>query len=410
MNLNFWPKMYYSGGGGGGGSGGGGGGDAGGGGGGSAAGGGAGGYGGGAGTGGYSAGGGAADEQPPEEPTPVGAFRFNTDTNHLEYYDGNQWVTVTTDTPNLHTGETRTIFAGGEVPGEVKTDVVDYIQMTTLGDAIDFGDLSESRYGGAGVSDRNRFILMGGNHTPSSPGYSNTIDGHEFASTSHFADFADLGNRTAFAGGCGDNTRGLIMGGYAANVSGYTNQIEYVTIQHLGTGQDFGDLSQAGFHQTCSMSSTTRGFVGTGIYLNPAATNQNAIEFVTISTQGNAADFGDANLAAWGRGSASNAVRGIYSCGYYNPADYFDRMDYITLASLGNGVDFGDNTLSRRNVACSASSTRMVTAGGQTSSPTWRNEIDTVEIMTLGNAVEFGDLTAHRRFLGANSNGHGGLG
>ena len=90
MNLNFWPKMYSSGGGGGGGSGGGGGGAGGGGGGGSG--------GGGAGAGGVGgSGSGAAGEQPPEESTPVGAFRFNTDTAKLEYYDGNQWVNITTD-------------------------------------------------------------------------------------------------------------------------------------------------------------------------------------------------------------------------------------------------------------------------------------------------------------------------
>ena len=96
MNLNFWPKMYYSGGGGGGGGSGGGGGGAGGGGAAGGSGGGAG-YGGGAGAGGGAGvGGGAAGEQPPEEPTPVGAFRFNTDTLQLEYYDGNQWVNITT--------------------------------------------------------------------------------------------------------------------------------------------------------------------------------------------------------------------------------------------------------------------------------------------------------------------------
>ena len=65
-------------------------------------------YGGGAGAGGAGgSGGGAAGEQPPEEPTPVGAFRFNTDTLKLEYYDGNQWVNVTTDSPEQHTGGTR---------------------------------------------------------------------------------------------------------------------------------------------------------------------------------------------------------------------------------------------------------------------------------------------------------------
>ena len=341
---------------------------------------------------------------------PAGSIRFNTDSNKMEIYNGEQWWEIDATSPEEQTGGTRAIFAGGEVPGESKTDVIDFVNVDTTGNATDFGNLSSSRYGGAGVADRSRFILMGGTDSPSSPGQSNVIDGHEFASTGNFNDFADLGNRTTLAGGCGDKTRGLIMGGYAANVSGYTNQIEYVTIQHLGTGQDFGDLTQAGFNQTCSMSSPTRGFVGAGIFLNPSAYQQNAIEFVTISTLGNSADFGDVVQAAWGRTSASNAVRGIYSCGYYNPNSFFNTMDFITLSTLGNSIDFGDNTLARRNVFSAASGTRMVTAGGQTSSPTWRNEIDYVQIMSTGNANDFGDLTAERRLAGGNSNGHGGLG
>ena len=104
MILNFWPKMYYSGGGGGGGGSGGGGGGGGYGSGGGAAGGGAG-YCGGAGAGGGAGGGGAAGEQPPEESTPVGAFRFNTDTLKLEYYDGDQWVNITTDSPHILSGD-----------------------------------------------------------------------------------------------------------------------------------------------------------------------------------------------------------------------------------------------------------------------------------------------------------------
>ena len=126
MNLNFWPKMYYSGGGGGGGSGGGGGGAGGGGAGG--AGGAGGGYGGGAGAGGAGgSGGGAAGEQPPEEPTPVGAFRFNTDTAKLEYYDGNQWVNVTTTSPEQHTGGALGVYMGESGT----TDRIDEVQIST---------------------------------------------------------------------------------------------------------------------------------------------------------------------------------------------------------------------------------------------------------------------------------------
>ena len=350
------------------------------------------------------------NELPSLETATSGSIRFNTDSSKLEIYNGEQWFEIDATSPEEQTGGARAIFAGGETPGEAKTNTVDFVNVDTTGDAVTFGQISESRYAGVGVADRTRFILMGGNHSPSSPGYSNTIDGHEFASTGNFNDFANLGNRTTLAGGCGDRTRGLIMGGYGANVSGYTNAIEYVTIQHLGTGQDFGDLTEAGYNQTCSMSSPTRGFVGSGIYLNPSAAQQDSIEFVTISTLGNSADFGDVAQPAWGRTSASNAVRGIYSCGYYNPSSYFNTMDFITLSTLGNSIDFGDNTLARRNVFSATSRTRMVTAGGQTSSPTWRNEIDYVQIMSTGNALDFGDLTAERRMAGGNSNGHGGLG
>ena len=51
--------------------------------------------------------------QPPLQPTPVGAFRFNTDSSKLEYYDGNQWVNITSDSPQAQTGGTRGFSFGG---------------------------------------------------------------------------------------------------------------------------------------------------------------------------------------------------------------------------------------------------------------------------------------------------------
>ena len=43
-------------------------------------------------------------EQPPIQPTPVGALRFNTVTAQLEYFDGNVYVNITTDSPEQNTG------------------------------------------------------------------------------------------------------------------------------------------------------------------------------------------------------------------------------------------------------------------------------------------------------------------
>ena len=51
-------------------------------------------------------------EQPPIQPTPVGAFRFNTDSAKLEYFNGNQYVNITTDSPEQNTGGTRGFWAG----------------------------------------------------------------------------------------------------------------------------------------------------------------------------------------------------------------------------------------------------------------------------------------------------------
>ena len=184
MNLNFWPKMYYSGGGGGGGSGGGGGGAGGGGYGGSGGAGGGGGYGGGAGAGGAGgSGGGAAGEQPPEEPTPVGAFRFNTDTLKLEYYDGNQWVTVTTTSSNQHTGGTRGIIAGGRSNGSGR-NYIQFANADTTGNFSDFGDLTSTRRVPIVISSRTLGHICGGYVSD----YTANCDRVTFASTGNAVD------------------------------------------------------------------------------------------------------------------------------------------------------------------------------------------------------------------------------
>ena len=131
MNLNFWPKMMsYSGGGSGsGGSGGSG-----------------------SGNRGSNKSGGESVEQPPIQPTPVGALRFNTDSAKLEYFDGNQYVNITTDSPEQNTGGTRGIFAGGYNTGSTNNDEIEYVNIESTGNSIDFGNLAAGRITTAGFS------------------------------------------------------------------------------------------------------------------------------------------------------------------------------------------------------------------------------------------------------------------
>ena len=99
--------------------------------------------------------------------------------------------------------------------------------------------------------------------------------------------------------------------------------------------------------------------------------------------------------------------RGLFGGGRVN-GSLLNTIDYITISTLGDALDFGDLTVGRRRVASAASSTRGVWAGGY--SPD-KDEIDYVQIMSTGNAVDFGDLAnTDRNYLSGASNGHGGLG
>ena len=85
------------------------------------------------------------------------------------------------------------------------------------------------------------------------------------------------------------------------------------------------------------------------------------MEFITISTLGNGADFGDFifNKVVLVEHQRSNAVRGIFAGGYKSPATSYNNISYITIATLGDSKDFGDLTYSSGELAGCASPTRI---------------------------------------------------
>ena len=101
--------------------------------------------------------------------------------------------------------------------------------------------------------------------------------------------------------------------------------------------------------------------------------------------------------------ACSNSTRALFAGGE-TPSNS-DIIDYITIATTGNAADFGDLTVAKNTSSGTSSSTRGVFAGAQPS-----DVIDKVEILTTGNAVDFGNLgRGASRTYGAFSNGHGGL-
>ena len=302
MILNLWPKMMsygYGGGGGGGGSGGGGGGASGGG------GGAAGGGGAGAGGGSGSAAGGGAGEQPPLEPIPVGAFRFNPSTAKLEYWDGNQFVNVTTDSPEQNTGGTRGIWGGGN-QNPANTNVMDFVNFDTTGNAVDFGDLITSAGGSMGrCSSRTRGIFACFNQTPSDN--TNKIEFVTIATTGNSTDFGDSLYTGRYKTGASSQTRGVIFAGKdVVSPSAGKNNIDYITIASTGNAVDFGDLT-ATMIQPMPIQSPTRVVLAGGY--NPSASSYlTTSEYFTISTLGNTAIFGDMGGNYYGGQGASNGT------------------------------------------------------------------------------------------------------
>ncbi len=329
--------------------------------------------------------------QSPLQPTPVGAFRFNTDTSKMEYYDGNQWVNITSDSPESNTGGTRGVWMGGQTPTAV--DTIDYTNISTTGNAIDFGNLAVARgsNGDGGMASRTRgFIANGSSPIAGQIGYIT------FSSTGDETDFGDMlysitnGSATA-----SDSIRGIIFGGFASPAS--LNAIQYITMASTGNGVDFGDLTDTG--SSSAFSSPTRAVM---------LANSNRIEYVTISSTGNAADFGDSTWNGGHRAFGSNAVRSVGFGGEISPSGAKTNViEYITIATLGNATDFGDTIAAISEGSTASSSTRAVYGGGN---PSAQNQMQYVQIMTLGNSDDFGDLSQGRAHCDACSNGHGGLG
>ena len=325
----------------------------------------------------------------------AGAIRFNTDTSQLEIYDGNQWTGVAATSPELQTGGTRGVLYGGGDPG--RDDVIQYINIDTTGNAIDFGNAAAGDiWGSGGVGSRTRGVFWAGEN--------------QFTKLDYIT-FASTGNATSFGSGSSNN------GGSGVNNStrgvfgiGGSNTLEYITIASTGNALDFGDLTTTAATRTAPMNSPTRGVLAGGYGPSPYP-HPGTIDYITTSTLGNAADFGDMNTTVSGAAGASNAVRGVMMNGYTFPSPaivYYNDIQYITLATLGNAVDFGDMTDSVSLGAGASSPTRAVKMGGN-KAPGDVDVIDYIQIMTTGNALDFGDLLSVRRGAAAASNGNGGL-
>ena len=297
----------------------------------------------------------------------------------------------------------RGLFAGGNIAnGGVSTNVIQYVTISSTGDATDFGDLTTPTANLAGCSSSTRGIFSGGTPGILGASYKNIISYVTIASTGNATSFGDLVTFTGDHASDSNSTVGLMAAG--STNDGRTNVIQYITIASTGNALDFGDLSNQ-VNGLAGCGSPTRALFGGGYISGPSYTD--IIEYVTIASAGNATDFGDLTVARQYVASCSSSTRGVWAGG--TTGSNSNVIDYVTIASTGNATDFGDLTTYSQAMAGCSSTTRGLFGGGDDNAIGRVNVIFYVTIATTGNALDFGDLINTPQNLAACSSAHGGL-
>ena len=230
------------------------------------------------------------------------------------------------------------------------SDIIEYITIASGGNSIDFGNSTQARGWGAGMS---------------------------------------------------SSTRGLCAGGYNP---GTVNIIDYVEIMTLGNAIDFGDLPVVK-ESTVGMASPTRGIVGTG--MSPSFTSE--IDYLTMASKGNALVFGDLGEAR-GMGTAANTTRGLFAGGKGSESQNSTNIYKIIISSTGSIADFGNLNLGSRKPEGVSNSVRACFAGGNNEPGGRITRIESVNFSSNGTTEFFGDLAQAREAGNSNSDSHGGLG
>jgi hypothetical protein len=278
--------------------------------------------------------------------------------------------------------------------------VVSYINVSSAGDAVDFGDMSQDKSNKGGIATPTRVIFGGGYTSPAGK----KLEHFTPTSLGNGADFGDLSTtRSLYGGAASNHIRGIFMGGEGpAPGHAKVNVIDYITIASLGDASDFGDLTSARYGGG-GIASSTRVCLGGGF----TGSNSDVIDYGTIASTGDFADFGDLTSVRRGCPGANSTTRGLIFKGADASSPEPDQkfIDYFEIATTGNASDFGDATVLGRYGGALSNNIRGVSAGGADPST---NTIDYVTITTAGNAADFGDLLSTTNPTGA-CVGHGGL-
>ena len=319
----------------------------------------------------------------------TGALFYNKDFKTIEYWDGSFWRQVDNTTQSG-----RMVIWDGRLPN-ANTKTIEYVNIHTKGNTSYFGYAIDTAGYVGGVSNSIRGVFAG----RTSP--SESIEYVTLASQGNSTDFGDLTGSREQLSGVSNSTRGIFCGGMTPT---HLNTMEYIQIMTTGNAIDFGDLTQITIGPG-TVSNGTRGVIA------EADQPIGRVSQITISSLGNAVDVGSDITGGTGKaGGASSGTRGLWAGGYTGTSSpYTDVVRGVTISSAGNAIEFGNLTKKRAFTGGSGSQTRGVWCSGR-SGDGWENIIDYVSIHSGGQAEDFGDLMFALTGAYPVSDCHGGLG
>lgn len=196
-------------------------------------------------------------------------------------------------------------------------------------------------------------------------------------------------------------TYGVVGGGNINSGTFGNNQIQRWTISTPGNATDFGQLSRG------TGGSNGIGAVSNGdrILFFGGQSASTTAEYIAPTTPGNATAWGASlTVGLTYAAGASNGTRGLFMGDFSSGGDaqiYY----FADIANAGAAtIDFGDLTVARRSSSALSDGTSVVFGGGYSGSNPGLNTMDYVTADTTGNATDFGDLTVARYSLGALAN------
>ena len=186
---------------------------------------------------------------------------------------------------------------------------------------------------------------------------------------------------------------GLFIGGQG-NVD-----INYITISTTGNATGFGTALST--NELAGVSNGVRAVFGGG-----QAGYTTSLQYVIFAVANNANSFGNLTVSRARLSGISNATRGVFGGG--STGTNSAVIDYITVATTGNASSFGNLTVARTGVTAGVSNaTRGVFGGGNTT--TQVATMDYITVATVGNATSFGSLTVARELMAGVSNATRGV-